>query len=137
MTRASALLILEEKSACLIASPASFVGSGSFAMSISSVSTPFRLPSSSVTRRPTCKLMRPILVVPRMTGMNSVRIVSIERPILGRLLNHSALELYDLPLLFLRQPTLLRWFEVLRDIKLNHSRHSKPPTIPQPISSFP
>src|SRR5215469_5161628 len=117
MTKASALLILEEKSACLIASPASFVGRGSFAMSMRSVSTPFRLLSSSVTRRAACKLMRPILAVPRITGIKIVRLLSMELPPrLGRLLDHSTLEVDDLPALFLRQPTLLRWFELLRDI---------------------
>src|ERR1700756_726821 len=119
MTKASALFILEEKSACLIASPASFVGSGSFAMSMSSVSTPFRLPSSSVITRAACRLMRPILAVPRITGMKSGRLLFIELPQrLGRLLDHSALELDDLPAFLQWQPTLLCWFEVLRDIKL-------------------
>src|SRR6266536_1860641 len=76
-TTASAMLILAEKSACLMASPASFVGRGSFAISMRSVSTPADLPSSSVTSRAACRLIRPILAVPKITGMNKGRPVSM------------------------------------------------------------
>src|SRR5437660_9452700 len=41
-----------------MASPASLVGSGSFAISMRSVSTPAHLPSSPVTRRAACRLIR-------------------------------------------------------------------------------
>ena len=75
---ASALLILAEKSACLMASPASFVGRGSFAISMRSVSTSAHFPSSPVTSRAACRLMRPILAVPKITGMNKVRLASIK-----------------------------------------------------------
>src|SRR6266481_6652971 len=78
-TNASALFILAEKSACLMASPASFVGRGSLAISIRSVSTPAHLPSSSVTSRAACRLIRPILAVPRITGMNKGRLLSMYR----------------------------------------------------------
>src|SRR5215469_16671531 len=82
--------------------------------------------------------MRPILAVPRITGMKSVRLSSIELSLLScRLLDHSTLELDDLPALLLRQPASVRWFEVLRDIKLNHSRHNKPPTNPAIKIFFP
>src|SRR5437588_290496 len=50
-----------------MASPASLVGSGSFAISMRSVSTPAHLPSSPVTRRAACRLIRPILAVPSIT----------------------------------------------------------------------
>src|SRR5713226_5042380 len=76
-TNASALLILAEKSACLIASPASFVGRGSLAISIRSVSTPPHLPSSPTTIRAACRLIRPILDVPSITGINKGRPASM------------------------------------------------------------
>src|SRR2546426_6460538 len=46
-------------------------------MSMSSVSTPARLPSSWLTSRAACRLMRPILAVPRITGMNKGRFASM------------------------------------------------------------
>src|SRR6516162_8362468 len=135
MTKASALFILEEKSACLIASPASFVGRGSFAMSMRSVSTPLCLLSSSVTRRAACRLMRPILAVPRITGMKSLRLVSIDLSRrLGSLLDHTALQLDDLAALPQRQPMLLPRFELLRNINLNLSRHGHPLAYLSPIT---
>src|SRR6266851_2900654 len=81
-TNASALLILAEKSACLIASPASFVGRGSFAISIKSVSTPPHLPSSPTTSRAACRLIRPILDVPSITGINKGRPASMTQLLL-------------------------------------------------------
>src|SRR5437660_182275 len=119
-TNASALLMLAEKSACLMASPASFVGRGSFAISMRSVSTPTHLLSSPVTSRAACRLIRPTLAVPRITGMNKARLASIKcssvkcghcivhrwtatiepaqcsPPCLGRLLYGGTLELDDL-----------------------------------------
>src|SRR5215470_8126113 len=77
-TKASALLMLAEKSACLMASPASFVGRGRFAISMRSVLTPAHLLSSPVTSLAACRLMRPILAVLRITGMKSARLSSIE-----------------------------------------------------------
>jgi hypothetical protein len=47
------------------------------AISISSVATPSHLPSSPVTSSAACWLIRPNLAVPRITGMNKVRLTSI------------------------------------------------------------
>src|SRR6266581_1464499 len=146
-TSASALFILAEKSACLMASPASFVGRGSFAISIRSVSTPAHLPSSWVTSRAACRLMRPILAVPRITGMNKTRLPSMNLLLrevqslhqcangltkyaqhsapqwLSGLLYCSSLKLDDLAMLFRSPPLPLRRYETLRNIKWNQPRH--------------
>src|ERR1700690_1467638 len=66
-----------------MASPASSVGSGICEMSMRSVSTPARLPISWVTRRAAWRLMRPILAVPKITGMNRGRLASMKLPSAG------------------------------------------------------
>ena len=52
-------------------------GQGSFAISMSSVSTPVHFLSSWVTSLAACSLIRPILAVPRITGMYKLRLESI------------------------------------------------------------
>jgi len=77
MTRPSARSILAAYPGSLITCPASPVGSGKLAMSISSVSIPGRFDNSWTISRAACALIRPCRVVPRITGMNRGRPFSI------------------------------------------------------------
>src|SRR5436190_15868580 len=73
ITSPSAAATSAENVGLLIASPASSTGSGSAAMSITSLRTPARRFSKLASRLAACTLARPFRLVPRMTGMFSGR----------------------------------------------------------------